>query len=160
MNPENNGTVKLFNFGKKIYDIIKEEINPGFTGVEPCNVFDLWKGKNFRLKIRPVEGYRNYDLSSFEEKPSVLCDFDDSKLEEIWQSQYKLSEFISSSNFKSAADLEKKYNEFFPDEMNNSPVQTTRTEVPSSKPDFSTMKTNVTETTDDDDLELYKSLLG
>lgn len=99
-NPENEGQVKLFKFGKKIFDKITEAMNPEFADETPVNPFDLWEGANFKLKIRQVEGYRNYDKSEFAE-PSALFDGDDKKLEKLWKSEYSLKEFTDKSKFKS-----------------------------------------------------------
>lgn len=99
-NPENEGQVKLFKFGKKIFDKITEAMNPEFADETPVNPFDLWDGANFKLKIRQVEGYRNYDKSEFAE-PAALFDGDDKKLEKLWKSEYSLKEFTDKTKFKS-----------------------------------------------------------
>jgi hypothetical protein len=99
-NPENEGTVRLFKFGKKIFDKITEAMNPEFPDEAPVNPFDLWEGANFKLKIRNVEGYRNYDKSEFAEK-SALLGGDDDKLEALWKSEHSLKEFTDKKNFKS-----------------------------------------------------------
>jgi hypothetical protein len=105
-NPANEGKVKLFKFGKKIFDKIKDAMQPEFPGEEPVNPFDFWKGANFKLKIRNVEGYRNYDKSEFE-PVSVLSD-DDAKIETIWGQQYSLVDFLDARHFKSYEELKKK----------------------------------------------------
>ena len=97
--PENEGQVKLFKFGKKIFDKISEAMNPQFADEQAINPFDLWKGANFKLKIRKVEGYQNYDKSEFE-SPSPLLG-DDDELEKIWKSEFSLAEMISDKEFKS-----------------------------------------------------------
>jgi hypothetical protein len=97
--PENEGKIKLFKFGKKIFDKISEAMNPQFADEEAINPFDMWKGANFKLKIRKVEGYQNYDKSEFE-SPSVLSD-DDGKLEQIWKDSFSLQELIADKEFKS-----------------------------------------------------------
>ena len=99
-NPENEGQVKLYKFGKKIFDKISEAMNPEFEDETPLNPFDLWEGANFKIKIRQVEGYRNYDKSEFD-KPSALLDGDDAKLEDLWKKEYSLKEFLDPKNFKS-----------------------------------------------------------
>ena len=81
--PENEGTIKLYRFGKKIFDKINDLMNPEFEDESPVNPFDLWAGANFKMKIRKVEGYSNYDKSEFE-APSALLE-DDDKMEEIWK---------------------------------------------------------------------------
>ena len=98
-NPENEGQIKLFKFGKKIFDKITEAMNPEFADETPVNPFDLWEGANFKLKIRNVEGYRNYDKSEFAEK-SALLDGDDAKLEALWKQEYSLKEFLDPKHFK------------------------------------------------------------
>jgi hypothetical protein len=98
-NPDNEGQIKLFKFGKKIFDKITEAMNPEFADETPVNPFDLWEGANFKLKIRNVEGYRNYDKSEFADK-SPLLGGDDDKLEELWKSEYSLKEFTEKKHFK------------------------------------------------------------
>ena len=97
--PENEGQVKLFKFGKKIFDKISEAMNPEFPDEKPVNPFDFWEGANFKLKIRNVEGYRNYDKSEFE-SAEPLFGGDDDKLEELWKKEYSLKEFLDAKNFK------------------------------------------------------------
>jgi hypothetical protein len=99
-NPENEGQIKLYKFGKKIFDKISEAMNPEFADETPLNPFDFWAGANFKIKIRQVEGYRNYDKSEFD-KPSELLDGDDKKLEALWKKEYSLKEFVDPSQFKS-----------------------------------------------------------
>jgi hypothetical protein len=101
--PENEGQVKLFRFGAKIFDKLTEAMNPQFEDESPINPFDLWKGANFKLKIRKVEGYQNYDKSEFD-SPSPLSN-DDDKMEKIWQAEFALSELVGDSEFKSYDDL-------------------------------------------------------
>lgn len=101
--PENEGKVMLFKFGKKIFDKLNAAMNPEFEDENPLNPFDLWSGANFKLKIRKVEGYQNYDKSEFED-PSALFE-DDDRLEAIWKSEYPLQPFLNRDNFKSYDDL-------------------------------------------------------
>ena len=108
-NPENEGKVFLYRFGKKIFDKITSAMNPEFEGDTPVNPFDFWKGANFRLKIKNVAGYRNYDDSSFA-NPSVLNDNDD-ELETIWKKEYSLKEFVDAKNFKSFDELKRRLDE-------------------------------------------------
>ena len=102
-NPQNEGKVMLYRFGKKIFDKCMEAMQPAFKDETPVNPFDFWEGANFKLKIRKVDGYWNYDKSEFE-GPSALFD-DDDKLEELWKTQYPLSEFTAPTNFKSYDEL-------------------------------------------------------
>ena len=102
-NPDNEGKVFLYRFGKKIFDKIMEAMQPAFDDEEPINPFDFWKGANFKLKIRKVDGYWNYDKSLFD-PVSALFDNDDA-LEELWKKQYSLKEFSAPTNFKSYDEL-------------------------------------------------------
>lgn len=105
--PENEGKVFLYSFGKKIFDKINEAMNPQFADEAPMNPFDLWKGANFKLKIRKVGEYRNYDKSEFT-SPAPL-NSDDDVMEKIWKSENSLKEFLDPSNFKSYAELKAKF---------------------------------------------------
>ena len=106
-NPENEGTVRLFKFGKKIFDKITEAMNPEFADEKPLNPFDFWEGANFKLKIRNVEGYRNYDKSEFA-APAALFNGDDAKIEQVWKSAHSLKDFLKPENFKSYDELKAK----------------------------------------------------
>jgi hypothetical protein len=101
--PEHEGKVFLFRYGKKIFDKLMESMQPAFEDETPVNPFDFWEGANFKLKIRKVDGYWNYDKSEFE-GPSALFDNDDN-IEKVWKKQYALNEFTASTNFKSYDEL-------------------------------------------------------
>ena len=106
--PENEGQVKLFKFGKKIFDKITEAMKPEFEDEKPINPFDFWEGANFKLKIRKVDGFWNYDKSEFEDtKP--LSENDDT-LEEVWAKQHPLQPFLEPGNFKTYDELKEKLN--------------------------------------------------
>lgn len=107
-NPENNGKSFLFKYGKKIFDKLNEVMNPQFPDEKPLNPFDFWEGANLALKIRNVEGYRNYDKSVFM-TPSVLHK-DDKKLEMIHSQEHSLQEFLKPTNFKTYEELKEKLN--------------------------------------------------
>ena len=104
--PENEGQVKFYRYGKKIFDKINDLMNPEFEDESPVNPFDLWKGANFKMKIRKVEGYSNYDKSEFE-APAPLLE-DDERLEEIWTSEFPLKELVNEDQFKSYDELKTK----------------------------------------------------
>ena len=108
-NPANEGQVRLFKFGKKIFDKITEAMNPQYPDDPSLNPFDLWNGANFKLRTRTVAGFPNYDQSAFE-APSALSD-DDAELEKIWKSEYSLKEFLEPKNFKSYDELKKRLEE-------------------------------------------------
>ena len=103
-NPQNEGKVFLYKYGAKIFEKLQEVMKPEFKDEEAINPFDFWKGANFRLKIRKVAGYTNYDKSEFDSS-SPLCKGDDAELEKVWKSQHPLIEFTNSSNFKTHQEL-------------------------------------------------------
>ena len=105
--PSNEGKVFLFKYGSKIFEKIQEAMQPEFKDEDPIDPFNFWKGANFRLKVRFVGGYTNYDKSEFD-APSALVDGEDSKLEKVWKTQYPLKPFIDPTNFKSYDELKQK----------------------------------------------------
>jgi len=106
-NPASEGKVYLYKFGKKIFDKIMDLMQPQFQDENPVNPFDFWEGADFKLKIRQVEGYRNYDKSEFA-SPAALHDGDDTKLEGVYNTLYSLQEFLDPKNYKSYAELKTK----------------------------------------------------
>ena len=102
-NPENEGGVFLYKFGKKIFDKLTAAMQPEFEDEESIDPFDFWKGANFKLKAKNVAGYRNYDSSEFA-VPGPLLD-DDDALEALWKKQNSLSELVAPSQFKSYEEL-------------------------------------------------------
>ena len=102
-NPENEGKVMLYRYGKKIFDKLMETMQPAFEDETPVNPFDLWEGANFKLKIRKVDGYWNYDKSEFDSVTQLKST--DEELETIWNSEYSLTDFTAPSNFKSYDEL-------------------------------------------------------
>ena len=101
--PENEGKVMLYKYGKKIWDKIELAMNPEFEDEQKINPFDLWTGANFKLKIRKVEGYRNYDKSEFEAAAPLFDNDED--MEAVWKQEYGLAEFVDPKNFKSYDEL-------------------------------------------------------
>ena len=106
-NPQNEGKVFLFKFGKKIFDKIMSSMQPEFEDEEPINPFDFWQGADFKIKIKKVAGYWNYDSSEFA-RAGTLGDLDDDELEAIWKKEYSLSEIVAPEQFKSYDDLKKR----------------------------------------------------
>ena len=148
-NPENEGQIKLYKFGKKIFDKLTEAMNPQFEDEKAVNPFDFWDGANFKIKIRQVEGYRNYDKSEFE-SPSALFDGDDSKLEALWKKEYSLKEFLDPKHFKSYDVLKAKLDKVLGLD-GAAPISKTKAVddgfVPKTSPDL-----------DDEELDYFKSL--
>ena len=152
-NPANEGKVFLYKYGKKIFDKLNDVMNPEFDDETPTNTFDLWEGRDFKMKIRNVEGYRNYDKSDFAEAAPLLDD--DKKLEEIWNSEHSLSEFIDEKNFKSYAELK---NRLYRVLMLDSAAPSVE---PDPEPESSTvvpMKSPTSTDDDDEDLSFFKKL--
>jgi len=170
-NPDNDGKVFMYQFGKKIFDKLNDMMNPSFEDETPVNPFDFWEGANFRLKIRKVEGYPNYDKSEFD-SPSPVAD-DDSAIEGIWNQQHKLQELVDPKNFKSYSELKAKlYRVLALDEEASAPTSATdedddldlssfgnksapeptlKEAMPQSAPSAPSMD-------DDDDLSIFKEL--
>ena len=140
-NPDNEGKVFLFRFGKKIYDKIMDAVNGDeLEGREGFNPFDLWGGADFKLRAKKVAGYPNYDTSEFN-TPNTLEDLDDAQLESIWKRQFQLQPLVAPDQFKSYDDLKKRLDAVLNLKSSSpAPAAPTRTveNVVSSKPSFST----------------------
>ena len=115
--PEHEGKVCLYKFGKKIFDKVMEAMQPQFDDEEAINPFDLWKGANFKLKIRKVDGFWNYDKSEFDAVTPLLDT--DAALEKVYDAEYPLKPFHEESNFKSYTDLKDKMERVLGQEVDN-----------------------------------------
>ena len=145
--PENEGKVFLYRYGKKIFDKVMEAMQPEFEDEKAINPFDFWQGANFKLKIRKVDGFWNYDKSEFDASSPLLKD--DDAIEEIWKIQYPLAEHTAATNFKSYDELKTRLDAVLSgtvsvgnvtDELKDEPfaepkVDTKPVEAPSSKKD-------------------------
>jgi len=105
-NPQNEGKVFLFKYGKKIFDKVMEAMQPEFEDETPINPFDFWQGANFKLKIVKKDGFWNYDKSEFDSLAPLLDD--DDALEAIWKKEYSLAAVTATDQFKSYEDLERR----------------------------------------------------
>ena len=114
-NPQNEGKVFLYQFGKKIFDKIMDVMQPDFADETPVNPFDLWEGADFKLKIRNVEGYRNYDKSEFSSAGQLA---EDDKLEAIYNQMHDLGEFTDPKNYKTYSELQAKLMRVLGEEAN------------------------------------------
>jgi hypothetical protein len=108
LNPQNEGKVFLFRYGKKIFEKITGVMNPEFADETPLNPFDFWEGANFKMKMRQIDGFPNYDKSEFTDIAPLSED--EKKMEEVWSQQYSLNEVIEEKNFKNYAELEARFN--------------------------------------------------
>ena len=145
--PENEGKVFLYRYGKKIFDKVMEAMQPAFEDEKAINPFDFWQGANFKLKVRKVDGFWNYDKSEFDAVSPLLKD--DDAIEEIWKRQYPLAEHTAATNFKSYDELKTRLDAVLSgtvsvgnvtDELKDEPfaapkVDTKPVEAPSSKKD-------------------------
>ena len=150
-NPANEGKVFLYRFGKKIFDKLMEAMQPAFEDETPLNPFDFWKGANFKLKIRKVDGYWNYDKSEFD-NVSTLSDNDD-ELEKIYKSQYSLNEFTAPTNFKSYDELKTRLDMVLSGTVAVSTVETLMEDEPTAPVKVDTKV--VSATNDEDDAMSY-----
>ena len=151
-NPANEGKVMLFKFGKKIFEKIMDVMQPAFQDETPVNPFDLWKGADFKLKIRNLEGYRNYDKSEFA-KSSELFDGDETKLEAVYSQVHSLSEFTEPSNYKTYDELKAKLMRVLGEESEMTLNQEIQMNAPEAAPQPKVQESVTAEsiTIDDDD---------
>ena len=153
-NKSNEGEIKLFKFGKKIFDKITEAMNHEFADETPINPFDLWEGANFKLKIRNVEGYRNYDKSEFASK-SAIFEGDDEKLEQLWKSEFGLKEFSEKKQFKPYEQLKSRLDKVLGFEGTVAPKTKAIDSLDTLKEEDVPFDTSSVE---DEDLDYFKSL--
>ena len=158
--PENEGKVFLFRYGKKIFDKITAAMSPEFEDEKAINPFDFWEGANFKLKIRKVDGYWNYDKSEFEDTSKLFED--DSEADKVWQSQHSLAEFTAATNFKSYDELKTRLEAVLSGTVNVGNVADEIDDAPVAKPKVDTkpvatkVETPVVE--EDDTLAYFEKL--
>ena len=160
-NPQNEGKTFLFRYGKKIFDKISSMANPEFEDESPVDVFNLWEGANFKLKIRKVDGFSNYDKSEFITAAPLFDD--DSKLENVYTETHSLQEFLDQKNFKSYDELKTRLDVVLGNTP--SPAMSAPTSVDSSEVPFdggTPMETSSSyreeEVSDDENLDYFKKL--
>ena len=157
--PENNGKVFLFRYGKKIFDKIMAAMQPEFEDETPINPFDFWEGANFKLKIRKVDGYWNYDKSEFDSVSALLDD--DAKLDSTWKTQYPLADFHAPSNFKSYEELKKRLDDVLSGTVTASAVSMMDEDVvetPQFKSEPEPSIPEVSQEEDDDTMSYFQKL--
>ena len=153
--PENEGKVFLYRYGKKIFDKLMAAMQPEFEDETPINPFDFWKGANFKLKIRKVDGYWNYDKSEFE-IPSALGD--DSVIESVWKKQYALKEFTASTNFKSYEELKTRLDAVLSGTVSVGNVTDTMDDEPIASPKVDTKPVESKQEDEDDTMDYFNKL--
>jgi len=160
-NPQNEGKTFLFRYGKKIFDKISSMANPEFEDESPVDIFNLWEGANFKLKIRKVDGFSNYDKSEFI-TPAPLFD-DDSKLEKVYTQTHSLQEFLDPKNFKSYDELKSRLDRVLgntPSPAMSAPTSVDSSEVPfnGGEPLESPSSYREEEVSGDENLDYFKKL--
>lgn len=163
-NPQNEGKVMLFKYGKKIFEKIQESMKPVFEGDSAIDPFDFWQGASFRLKIKKVEGYPNYDNSLFEAQ-TALFDGNDEKLEKVWDSLYTLGEFTDPKNFKSYEELKVRLDKVLGSKPAAKKIEEPLPSKPSPKMDTKKVveddtpwKSDESDEGEDDSLEFFRKL--
>ena len=155
-NPQNEGQVFLYKYGKKIFDKIKDVMQPEFEDENAINPFDFWKGANLKLKIRKVEGYRNYDKSEFD-SVTALNDSDDA-LKAIWEKQHSLQEFLDPKNFKSYEELKNKLQAVLSSAVPSVSADEVELSQPEPVKQASAPKKKEDDTDEDEDLSYFAKL--
>jgi len=162
-NPENEGKVFLYQYGKKIFDKIMDVMQPDFQDEEPMDPFDFWEGADFKLKIRNVEGYRNYDKSEFSSQSSLL-NGDDDELEGVYNRMHSLQGFIDPKEFKTYDELKSRLVRVLGEDDALGPVstaesvsldETVEARAPKSVPDPSSSDVDVSTGEEEDDTLSY-----
>ena len=131
--PHNEGKVFLYKFGKKIFDKIYDLMNPAFADEKPIDPFDMWEGADFKLKIRNVEGYRNYDKSEFT-SPVQLLDGNEDQLKTVYEGMHDLTEFTNPKNYKTYDELKTKLMRVLGEDMTSMGSMTMKEEVKINDP--------------------------
>ena len=155
-NPDNEGKVFLYKFGKKIFDKIMDVMQPAFQDETPINPFDFWEGANFKLKIRNVEGYRNYDKSEFDSASQLA---EDDQLESVYGKMHSLKEFTEPSNYKTYDELKAKLMRVLGEEA-TAGAYTVKEEVKINEPvpAYEPMTAEQVDTSEDDTMSYFAKL--
>ncbi len=156
--PENEGKVFLYRYGKKIFDKIMEAMQPAFPDDPQINPFDFWEGANFKLKIRKVDGFWNYDKSEFDAVSPLLKN--DDAIEEVWKRQYPLAEFTAATNFKSYDELKTRLDTVLSGTVSVGNVTDELQDAPVAAPKVDTKPVEVSTSKDDeaDTMEYFEKL--
>jgi hypothetical protein len=158
--PENEGKVFLFRYGKKIFDKLMAAMQPEFEDEKAINPFDFWEGANFKLKIRKVAGYWNYDSSDFDTSSAIFDN--DEKIEEVWKTQYPLNEFTAATNFKSYEELKTRLDAVLSGSVTVGNVAEQMEDAPIAAPvvDTKPVESTSTKEEDDDTMDYFAKLAG
>jgi hypothetical protein len=169
-NPDNEGKVFLYKFGKKIFEQLKEAISPAFEDEQAINPFDLREGANFKIKIRKVDGYWNYDKSEFDSTAPLFEDED--KLNETFSSAHSLTDIIAPDEFKTYDELKEKLDrvlgltgsvststaESVAEDLEEVPWSNVNTESVADEPVISSAESTSSSSEDDEAMDYFKKL--
>ena len=153
--PQNEGKVFLYRYGKKIFDKLMAAMQPEFEDESPINPFDFWDGANFKLKIRKVDGYWNYDKSEFETTSTLS---DDSMVEGIWKKQYSLKEFTAPTNFKSYEELKTRLDAVLSGTVSVGNVTDTMDDEPIASPKVDTKPVESKQDDEEETMDYFQKL--
>ena len=162
-NPENEGKVFLYKYGKKIFDKLTAAMQPEFEDEEAIDPFDFWQGANFKLKAKNVAGYRNYDSSEFAATSALLDD--DDAMEAVWKKEHSLAELVAADQFKSYDELKTRLSNVLGNKQVRNDAETIEQEfedvkasVPVTETVESVSRSSTTEDEDDDALSYFSKL--
>jgi len=150
--PSNEGKVFLYKFGKKIFDKVQALLEPEFEDETAVNPFNFWEGANLKLKIRKVEGYRNYDKSEFD-SPSPVSE-DDAEIERLWKASHSLKGFLDPKEFMPYDEMKAKLNRVLGLAGAPKPTRTVEEDSGDDEPAFETSA----DSSDDDALDFFRKL--
>jgi len=158
-NPANEGRNFLYRYGKRIFDKINDAMSPEFQDETPLNPFDYWEGADFKLKIRTVDGFVNYDRSEFDASTAIF-DGDDAKLEELYGRQYSLQELVAPDQFKGFDELKTKLERVLGFETNTDRVKFEAVEeaVATPEPEISVESSFTEDGSEEDTLSYFQKL--
>lgn len=171
-NPDNVGKIFLFKYGKKIHDMLVNKAKPEFEDDKPVLVYDIWEGANFKLRMKKVAGYTNYDSSEFDSVSEMFAG-DEEKQQAAIDGCHRLAEFVDPSRFKSYEVLKAEFDKAMsgssiaPAASRSSSIDDSDEEVtqaPVSKPAAPRKvepikKKAETTSTDDDDMDYFRKLM-
>lgn len=110
--PENNGQVRLLEFGPAVKKILDSAQNPKFSTDPKFDPFDAWEGADLILNLYGEEKqFGNWKglVANFTNvkwaTPAALGT--DEYIQEVWEKEHSLFEFFNPANYKSYEDLEK-----------------------------------------------------
>lgn len=124
--PDIEGKIMILKFGRKVNDMIEQQIKPEFGN--PSNPYDLFDGKNFGLQVRKVGEWNNYDLCQFVGDKMALY-IDGSPVEKTEKGKDIITNFLKTGPL----DLEKYDYSDWDDEENEKIMRIIRNTIPDGR---------------------------